>query len=380
MSIKRTSVAVVGMQWGDEGKGKVIDLLSEKASHVARVQGEPHTVIVGGKQHTFHWIPSGILHPQTKCYIGGGAAIDPAALLAEIEGLAHHEVGNVKRLYISLYAHLMFPWHEGIGDCHRDRVSGHGIRFGDLLHAETFRERLQEVASLKQWEDHEAIFAEYSEYAERLRPFTAPVEEILSAAHKRQENILLEGTLGALLDNTFGTDSFASSSCTLASGLCSGLGIGPSRIDHVIGVAKAYMTRAGDGPMPTEWPDQGRKGWLDAALLKHAVSLNGVDSLALMQLDALDQMEEIKICVGYKHCKTFPATAKELAAARPIYETHPGWKQDTSNVRIYDDLPSHAKAYIRRIEELCETNVSLVSVGPDREKTLWLDRFFEAGA
>lgn len=430
MSKNRSSIAVIGMQWGDEGKGKVIDLLSESAQHIARAQGgnnAGHTIVVSGKEFRFHLIPSGILYPHTKCYIGGGTVIDPSSILAEIEELKKNGVPNVKRLYISAYAHIVFPYHRlidqlsekqkggaavgttgrGIGPCYTDKINRCGIRFADMLNPETFRTRLQATVSQKNREleklyDHppiqwEPIFKEYLEYAKALAPFAAPVEELLFQATKKGEKILFEGAQGALLDITFGTYPFVTSSCTLSGGICAGLGLGPSRIDQTIGVTKAYTTRVGNGPMPTElsgdelarFPDHtasreigtttGRKrriGWFDAFLLRHTICLNGADTLALTKLDILDQLDEIKICTGYKHCKTFPATNDELAKAIPIYESHPGWKKSTRDVKVYDDLPSLAKAYIRRIEELCETPVSLISVGPEREKTLWLDRFF----
>jgi adenylosuccinate synthase len=431
MSKNRSSIAVIGMQWGDEGKGKVIDLLSEGAHHIARAQGgnnAGHTIVASGKEFRFHLIPSGILYPHTKCYIGGGTVIDPSSILTEIEELKKNGVAGVaKRLYISYYAHIVFPYHRlidtlsekqkggaavgttgrGIGPCYTDKINRCGIRFADLLNPETFRTRLEATVSQKNREleklyghspiEWEPIYKEYSEYAKALSLFAAPVEELLFQAMKKGEKILFEGAQGALLDITFGTYPFVTSSCTLSGGICAGLGLGPSRLDETIGVAKAYTTRVGNGPMPTElsaaelacFPDHtasrevgtttGRKrriGWFDAFLLKHTICLNGADTLALTKLDILDQLDEIKICTGYKHCKVFPATNEELSKAIPIYETHPGWKKSTRDVKIYDDLPSLAKAYVRRIEELCDVPVSLISVGPEREKTLWLDRFF----
>lgn len=430
MSKKTSSIAVIGMQWGDEGKGKVIDLLSENAHHIARAQGgnnAGHTIVAKGKEFRFHLIPSGILYPHTKCYIGGGTVIDPASLLAELEELTKHGIQHVKRLYISLYAHIVLPYHRlidqlsekqkgaaavgttgrGIGPCYIDKAARCGIRVADLIHPETFRSKLETVLTMKNREleklyghaplEFEPIYRDYVAFGEKLAPFAAPVEELLYAAGKKGEKILFEGAQGALLDITFGTYPFVTSSCTLTGGICSGLGMGPTKIDQSIGVTKAYTTRVGNGPMPTElsgdelshFPDHsasrevgtttGRKrriGWFDAFLLRHTICLNGVDSLALTKLDILDGLDQIKICTGYKHCKTFPSTMEELSRAVPIYESHPGWKQPTRDVHVYDDLPHLAKAYIRRIEEICEVSVSLVSVGPEREKTLWLDQFF----
>ncbi|PIS02655.1 MAG: adenylosuccinate synthase [Chlamydiae bacterium CG10_big_fil_rev_8_21_14_0_10_42_34] len=426
-----SSIAVVGMQWGDEGKGKVIDLLSEEAQHIARAQGgnnAGHTIVVQGKEFRFHLIPSGILYPHTKCYIGGGTVIDPASLLEEIGSLTSQGIEHVKRLYISMYSHIVFPYHrlvdqlseklkggaavgttgKGIGPCYTDKTSRCGIRLADLLNPEIFQQRLKAAVALKNRDleklyDHppiawEPIYEEYSTYAKKLLPYAAPVEELLYTASKKGEKILFEGAQGALLDVTFGTYPFVTSSCTLSGGVCSGLGVGPSRVGQTVGVAKLYTTRVGNGPLPTElssdelahFPDHsssrevgtttGRKrriGWFDAFLLRHTTCLNGVDSLALTKLDILDDLDEIKICVGYKHCKMFPATLEELGKAVPVYESHKGWKVSTRDVSVYDDLPDLAKAYIRRIEELCEVPVSLVSVGPEREKTLWLDRFFD---
>ncbi len=430
MSKRPCSVAVTGMQWGDEGKGKVIDLLAENAQHIARAQGgnnAGHTIVFGGKEFKFHLVPSGILYPHTKCYIGGGTVLDPKSLIAEIEGLVHHGIPNVKRLYISPYAHIVLPYHRlidslsekmkggqavgttgrGIGPCYIDKVARIGIRMADLMDLKVFRGKLENALVHKNRElekiyghaplELDPIFQEYKSYAERLVPHVAPVEEMLYEAAKKGERILFEGAQGALLDVTFGTYPFVTSSCTLTGGICSGIGFGPTKIDRTLGVTKAYTTRVGNGPLPTElkpeemslFPDHaasrelgtttGRKrrmGWFDAFLLKHTICLNGIDSLALMKLDVLDDLEQIKICVGYKHCKTFPA--ESLSSAVPIYETHPGWKESTTDVKLYDDLPSAAKAYIRRVEELCEVPVSLVSVGPEREKTLWIDRFFES--
>jgi adenylosuccinate synthase len=430
MSKTKSSVAVIGMQWGDEGKGKVIDLLSESATHIARAQGgnnAGHTILALGKEFRFHLIPSGILYPHTKCYIGGGTVIDPRSLLAEIEELKKNGIPYLKRLFISPYAHIVFPYHRlmdqliekqkggaavgttgrGIGPCYVDKVARVGIRLADLLDPVSFRSKLLEAVRLKTKEletlySHEPlrwepIYEEYLQYAKELAAFVAPVEELLYQASKKGEKILFEGAQGALLDVSFGTYPFVTSSCTLSGGICAGLGVGPSQIDQTLGVTKAYTTRVGNGPFPTElsqselslFPDHlasrevgtttGRKrriGWFDAFLLRHTVCLNGADSLALMKLDILDGLEEIKICTGYKHCKTFPATIDDLSRAVPIYETHPGWRESTRDVKIYDDLPQLAKRYVRRIEELCDVPVSLISVGPEREKTLWLDRFF----
>ncbi len=424
-----SSIVVIGMQWGDEGKGKIIDLLSEKAKHIARASGgnnAGHTIVAGHREYRFHLIPSGILYPHTKCYVGGGTVIDPASILAEMDGLAKNQVHIQNRLFISYYSHIVFPYHrlidqlsekqkgssavgttgKGIGPCYSDKINRCGIRLADLLSPE-FRTRLESALALKNRELEKIyghaplelgpIFDEYEGYAKRLAPFSAPVEEMLYDASKKGDRILFEGAQGALLDITFGTYPFVTSSCTLTGGASAGMGFGSTRMDRAIGVTKVYTTRVGNGPFPTElspaelslFPDHsasrevgtttGRKrriGWFDAFMLRHTICLNGVDTLALTKLDILDQLDEIKICTGYKHCRTFPATLEELRRAEPVYETHPGWKKSTRDISLYDDLPSKAKAYIRRIEELCDVPASIVSVGPDRERTIWLDTFF----
>lgn len=415
------SVAVVGMQWGDEGKGKVIDLFSEKAQHIARAQGgnnAGHTVIVEGKEYRFHLIPSGILNPRAKCYIGGGTVIDPLSLCEEIEGLKKLGISIVNRLFLSGYAHVVLPHHlerdrkseeglgassigttkKGIGPCYTDKVSRLGLQLADFVHPERFQKKLQEIRQL----DGKAVYAAYLPAAERLKQYLAPVEEMLFEAQKKGEKILFEGAQGALLDVTFGTYPFVTSSCTLAGGICSGLGVGPTKIGRVAGVAKAYTTRVGNGPFPTElseeerslFPDHtaareigvttGRKrrmGWLDICMLRHTMILNGADALALMKLDILDGLEKIKICTGYRFrgapFSGFPTSSEDFLEIEPIYETLSGWKSATSHVDLYNNLPLQAKKYIRRIEELLEIPVSLISVGPERHQTIWMDRFFE---
>lgn len=429
------SIAILGMQWGDEGKGKVVDLLSEKAEHIARAQGgnnAGHTILIGSphpREFRFNLIPSGILYPESKCYIGGGTVIEPPGLLKEMEGLRANQVSFEERLFISSYAHVVMPYHKlldklseekkgaaaigttgkGIGPCYVDKVRRSGIRMAELIDPQLLRARLEALLPSKNEEfekiygvsglDREKLYAESVEYGKKLKPFVAPVEEMLFEAHAKKESILFEGAQGALLDVTFGTYPYVTSSCTLAGGVSAGLGFGPSRIEHVLGVAKAYTTRVGNGPFPTElahpelalFPDHvasreigtttGRKrriGWLDIPILLTTGRWNGVDSLALMKLDILDGLEEVKICVGYSlhgtKMNTFPATVEALSQVQPIYETHPGWKCSTKECTIYDELPHNAKKYIRRIEQLLNVPISLISVGPEREKTLWLDQ------
>src|SRR3990167_5385294 len=336
-----SSIAIVGLQWGDEGKGKVIDLLSERAQHIVRAQGvnnAGHTVIVAGKEYRFHLVPSGILYPHTKCYIGGGTVVDLPSLLGEFETLRKHGVPFEGRLFLSLYAHLVFPWHRlldklaeaakgkeavgttgrGIGPCYVDRVNRLGIRVADLLDEKEFTRKLQIALEGKNRElenmyghaplEFDPIYEEYLGYAKNIREFAAPVEEMVASALKKEDRILFEGAQGTFLDVGFGTYQFVTSSCTLSGGLAMGAGVGPSAIKQTIGIAKAYTTRVGNGPMPTEMNQEelsrfrshdvareigtttGRKrriGWLDTCLLRQAIRLNGVHSLALMKLDVL---------------------------------------------------------------------------------------------
>ncbi len=418
------SYTVVGLQWGDEGKGKVIDLLSEKAHLVARAQGgnnAGHTIVVGTTEYRFHLVPSGILYPQTRCLIGGGTVVDPKSLLSEIDSLVDQGVVIGERLLLSPYAHLVLPYHKwldeeaekgkgsvgttkrGIGPCYADKAARLGIRVADLMSPTVFRKRL-EMNFLDKNPPFEMVDVEkeYLRFAERLARFVGPVEELLYEGKKKGANILFEGAQGTLLDTTYGTYPFVTSSSTLAGGIATGLGIGPSAVGTVLGVVKAYTTRVGGGPLPTElneedrplFPDNvtsreigattgrlRRMGWLDAVALSHAVKLNGADTLALMKLDILDEIKEIKICVAYqigsKRFERFPVLAEDLAEAKPIYETMPGWRESTRGCSVYKDLPQAAKAYIRKVEALAGVPVGLVSVGPERDRTLFLDRYFE---
>ncbi len=421
--VQEKSVAVIGMQWGDEGKGKVIDLLSAKAHHIARPQGgnnAGHTIMVGPQEFRFHLIPSGILYPQTQCYIGGGTVIDPISLLMEMETLHKQKISFEKRLFISPYAHVVFPYHRlldklseqakgdaavgttgrGIGPCYVDKVNRNGIRMAELIDPAKLRARLDAVLRSKNEElqklyGHEPlsgadIFREFVALGQKLAPFVAPVEEMLFAARKKKERILFEGAQGALLDVTFGTYPYVTSSCTLSGGAPSGLGIGPTHLDEVLGVTKAYTTRVGNGPFPTElkaaeqarFPDHsasrevgtttGRKrrmGWLDLVLLKHTACLNGATQLAVTKLDVLDELDEILVCTKYKNLNQFPATGLEQVT--PVYETVPGWKTSTRKVRSWKELPQAAQNYIRRIEQFLDIPVALISVGPERESSFW---------
>lgn len=429
------SMIIVGTQWGDEGKGKMIDILSEQARYVVRSQGGSnagHTISVQGQEFRFHLIPSGILHPHTTCFIGGGVVLDPAIFLKEVTDLMVLGVKVEGRLFISPYAHVVFSYHRtvdqcqerkkagsaigttgrGIGPCYTDKVSRIGIRLCELVDGELLKKHLSHALRQKNEEmqelygesplDFESLFNEYAAYGAQLAPYLADVEGELADALKRDEVVLFEGAHGTFLDVTFGTYPFVTSSSTIAAGVCAGAGVGPSRINHTLGVVKAYTTRVGNGPLPTALnPEEestfldhfqarevgtttGRKrrmGWFDAPLVKRSVQLNGIDSLAITKLDVLDRLAEIKICVGYRlngtQLTSFPASTEALQRVEPIYETYPGWQSSTAGAISLQDLPILARKYLERIEEICQTPLSFISVGPERHQTLKLGHLSE---
>jgi adenylosuccinate synthase len=428
-------VIVVGLQWGDEGKGKMIDLLSAQAKYIVRAQGgnnAGHTIVVSGSEYRFHLVPSGILYPHTRCYIGGGTVIDPEALLQEMDGLMDQGVSMEGRLFLSSYAHVIFPYHRlldklfeerkgahaigttgrGIGPCYADRASRIGIRVGELVSPRIFEKKLEQVLSMKNLElqeffkhpklSLEEITSQYAEYGKRLLPFVAPVESEIAEALDRQDNVLFEGAHGTLLDVSFGTYPYVTSSSCLAAGICAGAGVGPNRIDHVLGVIKAYTTRVGNGPLPTALSQEeeslflghvaareigtttGRKrrlAWFDAVLARFAINLNGVDSLAVTKLDVLDQLAQIKICTGYlldgKKIEVPPPLCEDLERVQPVYESLPGWQTSTSGITKLEELPKNARKYVDRLQELCQVPISMISLGPERERTLILKEIFE---
>ncbi len=403
--MKKSNIIAVGLQWGDEGKGKVIDYLSSRAEYVVRSQGgnnAGHTVIAEGKEYKFHLIPSGILYPHVQCLIGGGTVIDPESLLQEIRELRALGISLEGRLFISMHAHLVFPYHRlmdkiyeerrggkaigttgrGIGPCYADKTQRIGIRFAECQDRTLLKERLEQVACVRLAEgivlDVDSLVNQYVEYAKELSCFTRDMEGLLHRALKNKKKILFEGAHGTSLDLTFGTYPYVTSSSTIAAGICMGVGIGPTCIDHVLGIVKAYTTRVGAGPLPTALSAEEEKafvpqvvarevgtttgrlrrlGWLDIEQIRMSIALNGVGSLALTKLDILDSLDSIKLCTGYNDHS-------------PIYEVFPGWKTSTSTVERMEDLPQAAKKYIARIEELCDVAVSMVSVGPERDKTL----------
>lgn len=418
---------IVGAQWGDEGKGKIVDLLSEEADIVARYQGGAnagHTVVLGGEKLVLHLIPSGILHPHVTCVIGNGVVIDPVALLDEIELLRSKGIEVSGRLLISHNAHLIMPYHKlldrveederedkigitgrGIGPAYVDKVNRCGIRIVDLLDRDVFREKLRKNIEEKnrllkniyhrEELDEEKIISEYLEFDRKIDEYVTDVSIYLNDAIKTGKRVLFEGAQGTLLDVDFGTYPYVTSSNPVSGGACIGLGVGPTRIDKVIGVIKAYTTRVGNGPFPTEIKGEleerirelgqeygattgrpRRCGWFDSVIVKLAVRVNGIDSFALTKLDVLDPLEEIKLCVGYRHngriiCN-FPSELKVLQECEPIYESFEGWLEPTSGVKTYDELPPNAKKYLEAISRFTGVPISIISVGSERNRTIIL--------
>ena len=425
-----SALVVVGAQWGDEGKGKVVDLYAPYADLVVRYAGGAnagHTLVVGGEKQILHLIPSGILHEQTRCVVGQGTVIDPATFLKEIEALNERGVATQGRLLVSQRAHVVLPHHKlidelrekksggaigttkrGIGPCYEDKVARRGVRMGDLLHAERLRRNLD--ANLECWrpvaEDlggtlptTDDIVNQYAELGELLRAYIGDAAAIVRASIQAGEKILLEGAQGTMLDIDNGTYPFVTSSNAVAGGACAGAGIGPTHIRSAIGIAKAYTTRVGGGPFPTELDNETgqrlrdagaeygsttgrprRCGWLDLVALRHAVAVNGLSELAITKLDVLSALPELEICVAYEldgERLTYPPYER-VEAAEPIYETLEGWSEDLTSCRSRADLPPAAQRYLARIEREVGCRVGVVSVGPDREDTADLRDPFNA--
>ncbi len=430
-----SSVVVVGTQWGDEGKGKIVDLLTRYADYVVRFQGgnnAGHTLVVEGKQFIFHIIPSGILYEDKTCMIGNGVIIDPAVLLKEIGELKEQGLPvTPERLMISERAHLIMPYHSvldqakelaltdgnkigttgrGIGPCYIDKVGRTGIKINDLRDTSLFRDKLE--ASLEEKNflltkkfnmeplSVDAIYDTFLEYGEKILPFVGNVSVELDKARKNDANILFEGAQGTQLDIDHGTYPFVTSSNTIAGNACNGAGFGPAHIDSVIGILKAYTTRVGEGPFPTELFDTvgeelqekggefgattGRKrrcGWLDGVVASDAVRLNGVTGLAITKLDVLSGQPKVKIGNEYdlngSRLSAMPANIKEATEVKPVYEEVNGWQEEVREVRNIEDLPVQARDYIKRIEDMTGVEAVIVSVGPDREETLLLKNPFE---
>jgi adenylosuccinate synthase len=423
---------VVGAQWGDEGKGKIVDVLTEKADIVARYQGghnAGHTVVIKNRKFVLHLIPSGILHKNTVCIIGNGVVVEPQALITEITDLRKRGIRVSDNLLISRNAHLIMPYHlaldsagektkgkkcigttgRGIGPTYVDKMARTGLRVGDLLNPEAFLEKLttnlrhvnflmkhlykMPVFSAKK------VFDEYMGYARTLRKYIVDTDLVINGAIAKNKNLLLEGAQGTLLDIDHGTYPFVTSSNSIAGGACTGLGIGPTKINGVIGIVKAYTTRVGSGPFPTELHDSvGEKmrekggefgattgrprrcGWLDTVILKHSAAVNGFSGIVITKLDILDGLETIKICTSYRHkgkvYNHMPKDLEVLENCTPVYETCKGWKESTEGITEFGKLPVQARSYIRRIEKLTGVKVAIVSTGQKRDELIMMQEQF----
>jgi adenylosuccinate synthase len=419
------NVIVIGAQWGDEGKGKITDLLSKSADVVVRYQGgvnAGHTVVVKDQTFKLHLIPSGILYPDTECVIGSGTVIDPKVLIEELDRLEELNI-SAENLFISETAHVTMPYHRlidqaaeerrgsykigttgrGIGPTYADKSERTGIRMIDLMDTDSLTQQLHWTIQYKNVIleklynlpplDPDAVIAEYVAYADRLRPHIVDCSLKIYDAYQRRRNILFEGAQGTLLDLDHGTYPYVTSSNPVAGGACVGTGVGPTMIDRVIGVAKAYTTRVGEGPFPTEQDgtvgellcDRGaefgtttgrkrRCGWFDAVIGRYAVRINGLDCLAITKLDVLDELPEIKVCVAYEvdgqQFRDFPNNSRHFARCKPVYETVPGWQQSTADCRSLEDLPSQALNYLKFLAELMEVPIAIVSLGASRDQTI----------
>ena len=426
------NIVIVGTQWGDEGKGKIVDLLAANADVVVRFQGgnnAGHTMVVDGEQFISHLIPSGILQKKV-CVIGNGVVVDPEVLIEEIDYLESKGIAvGPDILMISDRAHVIMPYHKlvdhgrekmkgdkkigttgrGIGPSYEDKATRRGVRFVDLIDPESFNERLQAIVPEKNFYlekflgtetvDLESIFGKYTQFANRLKPYVTNVSMALQKAGKAGKQILFEGAQGTHLDIDHGTYPFVTSSNTASGNACCGSGVGPKDINGVIGIVKAYTTRVGAGPFPSELFDDigdriqktgaefgattGRRrrcGWLDTVILNNAVRLNGLTGLAITKLDVLGELDELRICIAYehngRHINEVPANLNHLAACKPVYETMPGWREDIRGIRRYEDLPELARQYLARIETLTGVPIQIVSVGPGRDETIVLDNPF----
>lgn len=421
-----SNIVIVGTQWGDEGKGKIVDLLAEYADIVVRFQGgnnAGHTVVVDGKQFISHLVPSGILQKK-RCIIGNGLVVDPEVLIEELDNLKTMGINaGPDELMISEKAHVIMPYHKsidlarekkkgdkkigttgrGIGPAYEDKSTRRGIRFVELIDLEVFKEKVTTILEEKNFYlknylsaetlDPEVIIEQYNQYAQRLAGHVTNISVAIDDAIKEGKQVLFEGAQGTHLDIDHGTYPFVTSSNTIAGNACNGAGVGPKEISGVIGIVKAYTTRVGRGPFPTELFDEtgdfiqekgaefgattGRKrrcGWLDTVILKNAVRLNGLTGITITKLDVLGGLKSLNICTAYefegKVVKDFPAGLKVLAGCKPLFETLPGWPEDISGIRKIEDLPKNARNYLKRIEELIETPMDIISVGPGREETI----------
>ncbi len=418
---------LVGSQWGDEGKGKIVDILSENYDIVTRYQGGAnagHTVAIGDKQFILHLIPSGILREGVVCVIGNGVVIDPTALLEEIELLRKNNIEVDGRLFISHNAHLIMPYHKlldsisesgenkigttgrGIGPCYIDKYARKGIKIVDLLNRKVLQEKIRENLKeknnlLKKVYGHEEldveeIIKQYVEFDKAIDKYIKDVPSFLNNAISEGKSILLEGAQGALLDVDHGTYPYVTSSSPTAGGACIGTGIPPTKIDSVVGIVKAYTTRVGNGPFPTELTnEEGEKlrtigaeygattgrprrcGWFDAFLVNYSAMINGIDSVAVTKLDVLGSFDELKVCVGYelngKPVKSFPTDVERLSEVKPVYEILPGWNSDISKCSSYSELPSNTKDYLNFIAGKSGIKIKIISVGPKRQQTFFAE-------
>jgi len=419
------NLAVLGAQWGDEGKGKIVDLLTPRFDIVARYQGghnAGHTVYVNGTKFVLRLIPSGILHPGVVCLIGNGVVVDPTALFAEVDELARNGINVEGRLFVSDKAHLILPYHRdldllsearrgerkigttsrGIGPAYEDKIARRGIRVGDLADPKGLEQSVRDNVSARNRLVHdttmewEAVLAQTIEIGARLMPMVRDVSLMLAEAFAAGKAVLFEGAQGTLLDIDHGTYPYVTSSNASIGGVCTGLGVGPRAIGGVMGVVKAYATRVGEGPMPSELHDaMGKRlrdtgneygavtgrprrcGWYDAVAMRYAARINGLDILALTKMDVLDGLDEIKICTSYRcgdrTITDFPSDSGVLATCEPVYESIVGWTEPTKGVRRFADLPENAKRYIKRLEEVSGVPVALVSTGSDRYDTILRD-------
>jgi adenylosuccinate synthase len=417
------NLAVLGAQWGDEGKGKIVDLLTPQFDIVARYQGghnAGHTVYVKGTKFVLRLIPSGILHPGVTCVIGNGVVVDPQALFAEVDELARSGIVVDGRLIVSDKAHLILPYHRdldllaearrgdrkigttsrGIGPAYEDKIARRGIRVGDLVETGALADGVRDNVAARNRLVHDStmewqpVLDRLIGQAARLRPWIRDVSLVLSDAMAKGKSILFEGAQGTLLDIDHGTYPYVTSSSASIGGVCTGLGVGPRAIDRVVGVVKAYTTRVGEGPLPTELSDEmghrlresgneygavtgrpRRCGWYDAVAARYAVRINGLDALALTKLDVLDGLERIEICTAYRSGATtlteMPSDAGQLAACQPVYESWPGWATPTRAVREYDALPENARRYIARLEEVTGVPAAIISTGSERTDTIF---------
>ncbi len=426
-----STVVISGAQWGDEGKGKIVDYLAAQADTVVRFQGGSnagHTVSVGGEEYKLRLLPSGILYKGTTCVIGNGVVLDPQCLLEELENMQKRGI-DTSNIKISNRAHVVMPWHKlfdelgenlrgsnkigttkrGIGPCYIDKADRIGIRVCDLIDREEFAQKVKNLVAIKNLIlqnvynhaplDAEAIIREYQAYADKIRPFVCDTITLLNDQIDLGKKILFEGAQATMLDIDYGTYPYVTSSHPISGGVGIGAGVAPKKIDKVVGVVKAYCTRVGEGPFPTEQLNEigeklrkaghefgtvtgrpRRTGWLDACVVKYAGKLSGTDFMAVTRLDILDDFDEIKMCTAYKLdgqvINEIPASLKVLAQVEPVYETFAGWKTDISKIRRYEDLPANARKYLERMAEVTGISLGIVSVGANRDQTIVLADIF----